>query len=919
MANINRHKGNQDLVNLVQSRSTGKSYNGLRNQGATCYLNSVLQCLYMTEEFREELEKIRSDPQNFDERSTSLTLELQKLFEKMKQVEGTTEGITQSLCISNVWEQQDAVEYFQKILKAIGPHVSKAFEGKMNNKIKCSNNHIFQEQCDFYTIPFPIEAVHSGVFEVEKGLQMFFESCMLDEDNWLYCDDCHQKSETETWNEIEEFPTILSLYPKRFYFDYSQWRPVKNQCPIYVPRKLKICNIKYRLYAFINHSGAESGGHYNAVIKSLDDGKWYCFNDSYVKEDSEHFDHMEDGFISEEAYLLMYRKVDGLDPDEKSTSEILLCQKYCELVAKLLEWIHKYVSVFEEIKGTTHNEEIENVFHQFLQELPEMEILINHSKHDYNGFKDALQSGQFSIPPGYKPTDVEKEWHQLHEAICKQDSCKWACCSLFSEHYLSYIKDLLALVVKNQDCIQNSVDLPCIKSQLGRHYRFCQYISELEHNIGHAQAVKDHLTPDRKHEYRDYLAQLDVQYNKLVSSSDAQLQKLMKLNNFTTAATKELMWISDRTEKEMKYDWSDNNTNMTAKKDNFSVLRWDLEQRKESISTVQATGNKLLKEGHPAQCGIKALITDLQTQWSGLLQLCCCIETHLKENTAYFQFFADVNEAEEKIKNIQQTIKKTYMCDHSTTITHLEHLLENVLDKKEQLYIFRTHLDNLIGRSKNIVQLKPRHPAIPVKDKLLIEAACDCKQIKISLNRGDKCMLLNNSHPFMWTVGKKRSKATVPSVYFIISPPNEEAIERSSGLDASWQKVMSFLEKLHEDIKNLLSWQNFIKDIEFTSQDYDKYLKNLEDKYHIFISNCQDSSLHKQAELMYNNAIQHCNNQLQTMNQGEQDEPEPGTTTLDRSEDASSDGDDNAGRGLGGSSSSAPAFAANLTPEEEGE
>lgn len=27
----------------------------------------------------------------------------------------------------------------------------------------------------------------------------------------------------------------------------------------------------------------------------------------------------------------------------------------------------------------------------------------------------------------------------------------------------------------------------------------------------------------------------------------------------------------------------------------------------------------------------------LQTQWSWMLQLCCCIEAHLKENTAYFQ------------------------------------------------------------------------------------------------------------------------------------------------------------------------------------------------------------------------------------------------------------------------------------------
>lgn len=30
---------------------------GLRNQGATCYLNSVLQVLYMTEDFRAAVER----------------------------------------------------------------------------------------------------------------------------------------------------------------------------------------------------------------------------------------------------------------------------------------------------------------------------------------------------------------------------------------------------------------------------------------------------------------------------------------------------------------------------------------------------------------------------------------------------------------------------------------------------------------------------------------------------------------------------------------------------------------------------------------------------------------------------------------------------------------------------------------------
>lgn len=34
---------------------------------------------------------------------------------------------------------------------------------------------------------------------------------------------------------------------------------------------------------------------------------------------------------------------------------------------------------------------------------------------------------------------------------------------------------------------------------------------------------------------------------------------------------------------------------------------------------------------------LQAFQAALQTQWSWLLQLCCCIEAHLKENSSYFQ------------------------------------------------------------------------------------------------------------------------------------------------------------------------------------------------------------------------------------------------------------------------------------------
>ena len=48
----NEGDGKTDLENKV---STAEGYSGLNNQGATCYLNSLLQALFMTPEVREAL------------------------------------------------------------------------------------------------------------------------------------------------------------------------------------------------------------------------------------------------------------------------------------------------------------------------------------------------------------------------------------------------------------------------------------------------------------------------------------------------------------------------------------------------------------------------------------------------------------------------------------------------------------------------------------------------------------------------------------------------------------------------------------------------------------------------------------------------------------------------------------------------
>ncbi|KAM6959380.1 LOW QUALITY PROTEIN: plectin a [Aplochiton taeniatus] len=458
---------------------------------------------------------------------------------------------------------------------------------------------------------------------------------------------------------------------------------------------------------------------------------------------------------------------------------------------------------------------------------------------------------------------------------------------------LRYAQDLLGWVEENQRRVDHGEwgsDLPTVESQLGSHRGLHQSVEEFRSKIDRAKADENQLSPVSKGAYRDYLAKLELQYSKLLNSSKTRLRSLNELQAFVTAATKELMWLNEKEEEEVGYDWSERNTNMTAKKDNYSGLMRDLEQRERRVNGVQTTGDRLLKEGHPARNTIEAFSAALQTQWSWLLQLCCCIETHLKENSAYFQFFNDVQEAEDKMKKLSDTMKRKYTCDRSITVTRLEDLLQDAADDQEQLKEFQTHLEGLNRRAATIVQLKPRNPATPIKGQIPVQAVCDFKQMEITVQRGEECALLSNSQPYKWRVtNSKGSEATVPSVCFLVPPTNKDAAHGVSGLDGSLQRLMALWQTLHVDMKSLLSWQYLMRDIYMIQswnvtmfktlkvEEYRLALRNLELHYQDYLRDSQGSQLsgpedRQQVEAGYAQANQHYGALVSSVEQGDQDE-----------------------------------------------
>ncbi|XP_077951536.1 plectin isoform X44 [Gasterosteus aculeatus] len=454
---------------------------------------------------------------------------------------------------------------------------------------------------------------------------------------------------------------------------------------------------------------------------------------------------------------------------------------------------------------------------------------------------------------------------------------------------IRYVKDLLAWVEENQlriDGAEWGSDLPSVESQLGSHRGLHKTVEDFRSKIERARADESQLSPIGKGSYREYMGKLDLQYGKLLNSSKSRLKNLDSLHTFIGAATKEMMWLNDKEEEEVNFDWSDRNANMTAKKDNYSGLMRELELREKKVSDLQVMGDRLVRDGHPGKKTVESFTAALQTQWSWILQLCCCIEAHLKENTAYYQFFADVKEAQDKMNKMQENMKKKYSCDRSTTATRLEDLLQDTVEEKEQLNEFKTIATGLNKRAKSIIQLKPRNPTTPIKGKLPVQAVCDFKQQEITVHKGDECALLNNSQPFKWKVlNHSGHEAVVPSVCFMVPPVNKEAVDSVSSLDSGYQQMVSMWQTLHIDMKSLLSWQYLMKDFTqihswnittlktMKSEEYRLIMRNLELHYQDYMRESQDSQLfgpgdRMQVEEDYSKSTQHFDHLIRSMEKG---------------------------------------------------
>uniref|UniRef100_A0A668UI23 Desmoplakin b n=1 Tax=Oreochromis aureus TaxID=47969 RepID=A0A668UI23_OREAU len=394
-------------------------------------------------------------------------------------------------------------------------------------------------------------------------------------------------------------------------------------------------------------------------------------------------------------------------------------------------------------------------------------------------------------------------------------------------------------------------DPAAIEQQLTSHQRFH---SSIQRSVEMDRARDDLMkTGDKAN-----LKALEQEWENLQKMSHGRTQQLRQLQEIIQEISKEIMWVNEKEEEELMFDWGDKNIDqyIPRKQESYSKLMSALEVKEKDLNRLKAKVDNLLKNDHPASDKIEAYSDTLQTQWSWLLQITKCIDTHLKENLAYSQFFKEANETYSTLQKEHETVRKNFICDKKTSLETLQELLRNLEREKEKIVENRRQVKHLVSKSKEIVRLKPRNPEEKNTSGIIVKALCDFKQDQKVILKGNEAILKDNNQRSKWLVtGPGGLDMLVPSVCLIVPPPNPISISLANKNEQYYEAILSIWSQLYINVKSLISWQYCLMDIQrinsltitmlakMRPEEYRKMIKSMETHYDEFILNSVNSQM----------------------------------------------------------------------------
>ncbi|GMT14484.1 hypothetical protein PFISCL1PPCAC_5781, partial [Pristionchus fissidentatus] len=232
----------QDTGDLTPRDENDHKYVGLVNQAMTCYLNSLLQTLYMTPEFRNAIYRWEYTSNRNEQQS--IPCQLQKLFlllqtSEMDSLE--TKELTAAFGWSSneAYDQHDVQELCRLMFDALEMRWKKSnheklieelYRGSMEDFVACLSCGRESVKSDVF-LDLPLAVKPFGATEafksVEEALAAFVQPELLDGNNQYMCENCKSKQNAHKGLRITSFPYLLTIQLKRFDFDYTTFNRIK--------------------------------------------------------------------------------------------------------------------------------------------------------------------------------------------------------------------------------------------------------------------------------------------------------------------------------------------------------------------------------------------------------------------------------------------------------------------------------------------------------------------------------------------------------------------------------------------------------------------------------------------------------------------------------------------------------------------
>ncbi|CCW45971.1 Ubiquitin carboxyl-terminal hydrolase 7 [Caenorhabditis elegans] len=314
---------------------------GLRNQGATCYMNSILQSFYFTTGFRRAVYNmdVGTEPNE-----SNIVLAMQRVFYELQMASEAVE--TNSLTRAFGWDKLDAfnqhdVQEFCRVLldnletKMKGTSEEKSipnlFRGNMKSYIKCLDVDYESSRTEsFYDVQLNV----LGMDSLERAFEAYTTSEILDDENKYDAGD-HGLQRAEKGVKFVELPPILHVQLMRFQycgveqkinerFSFPEKMNLASCCELGPMLTEEDC--VYSLHAVLVHSGEFHGGHYvtyinvnlhESAVDPTSSAKWCKFDDDVVSRTTTD-DAIVSNFGGEKtmnssAYMLVYVRDNAID------------------------------------------------------------------------------------------------------------------------------------------------------------------------------------------------------------------------------------------------------------------------------------------------------------------------------------------------------------------------------------------------------------------------------------------------------------------------------------------------------------------------------------------------------------------------------------------------------------------------------